>query len=142
MIIREAKEEDYPIFIEIRKNDGFEHAHELTHEWLNIMQQRGDKLFAAEDGEVKGFAILKLDEKAKLHMIAVQKESQGQGIGKALVEKCEQEARDKGNKEMWLYAHEANDAVGFYKKLGYKAGKVEPNLYGKGKNALMMIKGL
>jgi len=138
MIIREAKEEDYPKFIEIRKNDGFEHAHELTHGWIHMMQQRGDKFFAAEDSEVKGFAIVKLDEKAKLHMIAVQEEFQGQGIGKLLVEKCEQEARDKGKKEMWLYVHETNQALGFYKKLGYNVKKAEPNFYGKGKNALMM----
>jgi len=60
-----------------------------------------------EDGALKG------------ERFAVLAEHRGSGVGRALVEEVEDEARRRGGREILLAAQ--TQALGFYEKLGYEA---------------------
>lgn len=83
----------------------------------------------AEDVPV-GFAQLVLDsseaELEGLHTVEIRRiyvvqEHIGKGIGRELMSKCLQEARQRGCDSIWLGVWEKNSrAIGFYKKWGFK----------------------
>lgn len=57
--------------------------------------------------------------KAELVVIAVDKDYQGKGVGKLLIEALESAFRKKGVKHYKLTVHADKKAVGFYEHLGY-----------------------
>lgn len=75
-------------------------------------------LFLAQ-GEAVGTARLDdhLDGSASVRLVAVTSERQRQGLGRALMSDVEAYARQLGIER--LRAHVAQDAVGFYAKLGW-----------------------
>ncbi len=78
-------------------------------------------LTAYKDGAMIGCVMLKpLNEKeVKLRAMAVEKDFQGRGIGKMLVEKAEDIARENGYETIVLHARKT--AKDFYGKMGYDA---------------------
>jgi len=73
-------------------------------------------------GRIVGVAALQIEseETGKLHWVYVLPEHQRRGIGTALVAHLERKAREMGLKGMRLRTIEkADQAVNFYKKLGY-----------------------
>lgn len=56
---------------------------------------------------------------AKAQRVAVLREARGQGVGAALMESLEAEARARGHREVQLGAQVG--ALGFYRSLGYEA---------------------
>jgi predicted GNAT family N-acyltransferase len=72
-----------------------------------------------ESGMLVGCLILTPagDGVVKMRQVAVAGEMQGEGIGRAMVERSEEIARERGFREMTLHARES--AVPFYERLGY-----------------------
>jgi predicted GNAT family N-acyltransferase len=60
-------------------------------------------------------------DEAQIRYMAVEKEYEGNGIGRMIVNALEQQARDKNVGTVIMDAREP--AVGFYQKLGYKIEK-------------------
>lgn len=59
------------------------------------------------------------EHRIKMRQVAVAPEMQGTGIGRSLVEFCEQAGKQRGFTEMYLHARAA--VVPFYEKSGYCA---------------------
>lgn len=57
-------------------------------------------------------------QQAQVRYMAVMDQYQGQGIGRALLEKCEEVAKQQGATEMMLNARQ--NAIPFYETCGYK----------------------
>src|SRR3989338_6001115 len=103
IVIREARNADFPELVDIVKNDGFPHPLPTNLEWLLKRKETGDKFFVV-DGQNKkpiGFASLqgKFASGAKLHYLSVREEQHHKGIGTALVKKIEDEAKAIGRSE-------------------------------------------
>lgn len=73
-----------------------------------------------DDAELVGCLVLTpLNEREiKMRQVAIHPDRQGQGLGRELVEFCEDEARKLGFVEMVLHARDT--AVPFYLRLGYE----------------------
>jgi predicted GNAT family N-acyltransferase len=71
------------------------------------------------DGTLVGCLILTPVDPAtvKMRQVAIAEELQGKGVGRALVERSEEVAREQGFETMVLSARET--AVPFYERLGY-----------------------
>ncbi|HHJ35218.1 MAG TPA: GNAT family N-acetyltransferase [Gammaproteobacteria bacterium] len=69
------------------------------------------------------------DDEAQIRYMAVVESSGRKGIGRALIEAMEQQARLSTRKKMVLEAREP--AVGFYEKLGYNLIEKSHLLYGQ-----------
>lgn len=65
----------------------------------------------------------------QVRCVAVSKEAQGKGVGKALMKHLELRAREMGIEEIVLEARE--NAVPFYKTLGYEIEKESYLLFGE-----------
>jgi len=99
--------------------------------WItDSIEKRADKtiLFVAENekGERLGFASVSHSKhftgvgQAYLGELATSKQAEGQGVGTALVQSCEQWARDQGYQILALTTGAANErALDFYHHLGY-----------------------
>ena len=99
--------------------------------WITeSIEQHGKKsmVFVAEDehGERLGFATVSPsthftgEGQAYIGELATGETSEGRGVGKALVQACEQWARDQGYHFISLATGAANErALGFYRHMGY-----------------------
>lgn len=56
-------------------------------------------------------------EQAQVRFVAVSENAQGRGVGKVIMRRAEELAKEKGATEMTLHARE--NAVTFYKKINY-----------------------
>ena len=85
-----------------------------------LEKEKDNLLIAAyEDDTMMGCCML-VEENSKsvrLRQMAVTKETQRKGIGKALMQFAENLARDRGYERITMHARK--DAVGFYEKMGY-----------------------
>lgn len=71
-----------------------------------------------EDAGVVGFASLRENE---IDLIAVSKAWQGQGVGRALVDKCVAQCRERGYKQLIVKTQGSNSqARSFYEKVGFQ----------------------
>jgi predicted GNAT family N-acyltransferase len=69
------------------------------------------------------------ENEAQIRYMAVEKEYEGNGIGRMIVNALEQQAKDKNINTVMLDAREP--AVGFYQKLGYSIKKKSYLLFDK-----------
>lgn len=94
------------------------------------LEDKNSTFFIAElDGKAVGFAKIREDSipeclegenTIELHRIYLIERVWRKGIGRALIEKCLSEAKQKGFDLMWLGTWEANvKAQKFYEKLGF-----------------------
>jgi N-acetylglutamate synthase-like GNAT family acetyltransferase len=76
-------------------------------------------IMAVDNDQVVAVARLQfpLPSQAQLRYMAVDQPFQGQGIGRAIVEHMEQYARQQGAGSLFLHARD--NALGFYKSMGY-----------------------
>ena len=85
-----------------------------------LEKEKDDILMGAfEDDKLLGCCLLSRMDVAtvRLRQMAVPKNMQGKGIGRALMIFAENVARDLGYKKLCMHAR--TTAVGFYQKLGY-----------------------
>ena len=80
--------------------------------YLHLCLYKDDVLVAYARARARG-------EVMRLGRILVKKEHRGQGLGAAIMNYCEEKAREKGCKVLELNAQYR--AIGFYEKLGFSA---------------------
>lgn len=86
-----------------------------------LEKEKSNLLIAAyEDKQMLGCCMLVEEDPqtVRLRQMAVLKDLQGKGIGKALMTFAENLAHDRGYKRITMHARK--NAVGFYEKMGYK----------------------
>ncbi len=82
------------------------------------VDERGNRLGFATVTEETHFTG---ERQAYIGELATSAAAEGQGVGKALVEACEQWARERGYRVITLVTGAANEhALGFYHRLGYR----------------------
>jgi GNAT superfamily N-acetyltransferase len=93
----------------------------LTFSAAELEQEKHNLLIAAyEDKQMMGCCMLveQDPETVRLRQMAVVKDLQGKGLGKALMTFAENLARDRGYKRITMHARK--NAIGFYEKMGYR----------------------
>ncbi|MGC4010205.1 MAG: GNAT family N-acetyltransferase [Pseudomonas sp.] len=91
------------------------------------------------DGELQGYALLLLRrglDIARLYSLAISRQAQGQGLGGALLERCEQLASARGCRRLRLEVRLDNaSAIGLYERSGYHRFARSPGFYEDGSDA-------
>lgn len=81
-------------------------------------------IIAYEHETPQGFASYELNfesnSETRLHKIYVLPETQGKGVGKALLHRVVEIANKHSDKKISLTVNRTNEAVNFYKKLGFE----------------------
>jgi [ribosomal protein S18]-alanine N-acetyltransferase len=103
----------------------------------------------AEDFEkMAGFAIAEWKPSLEtisgyIQTIEVAPAFRGQGIGRALLERIEDSAREANAPMLWLHVDKTNDAaIGLYSRQGFLPVGEEANYYAPGRGALLYRKAL
>jgi len=123
-IIRNAKIEDIPGLIRVKRTLSEEHAME------RIKRQREklvDYLLLEDEGEIVSFVLLKWHGKSThpdypdIEDLFTREDQRGKGFGTKLITECEKLAREKGFSKIGLAANpDSNEhARKLYEKLGY-----------------------
>lgn len=97
-----------------------------------VIDQDGFIWLALEDDEIVGSAALvKISEgKFELAKMAVTESSQGRGIGKLLLEKCLESAKESAALEIILFSNsQLASAIKLYEKYGFRHIEVENSPY-------------
>jgi len=106
-------------------------------EWLyalprlraQVLAREHEFHFAEIDGRPAGFCAHQLDHPeqgiSKIHKLYLLPETQGQGVGKALVQQVVAEARAAGHHAVMLNVNKYNRAVGFYEAIGFVRDREE-----------------
>ena len=93
-------------------------------EWWKREVDEGGALFVAEDkGKLTGFAVLgaeKAGKSAEMVALFVDKAHRGKGLGGKLVQRLEDEAKERGIKSIYVQSVETTTSVGFYQSVGYR----------------------
>ncbi len=99
------------------------------------------KVVLEKDSVVIGFLFGEIIfEEANILMIAVSKEHQGKGFGKALLESFIKKAKEKGAKKIFLEVSTKNEsALNLYKKTGFKILSKREKYYRNGEDAFVMV---
>lgn len=103
---------------------------------------------AEEDGRMAGFAIVEWNEEpdgtaAYIQTIEVDPEQRRRGIGRELLRRAEDSARQAGAHLIWLHVHEDNaEAQRLYQAHGYRRAGREEHYYARGQAALVAVKPL
>ncbi|HET8573751.1 MAG TPA: GNAT family N-acetyltransferase [Edaphocola sp.] len=76
-------------------------------------------------GELLGFSVLEQDYNGrafccKLHKLYLSVEAQGKGLGRLLIEKSAEHAREMSQEELVLNVNRYNNARYFYEKMGFE----------------------
>ena len=110
---------EYQQMIQLR-NDILRKPLGLVFEKEELEKEAEDILIGAfEDDRLLGCCMLIETEPGtvRLRQMAVPKNLQGKGVGRALMQFAENIARDRGYKKITMHARKS--ATGFYEKLGY-----------------------
>jgi GNAT superfamily N-acetyltransferase len=127
--VREARAADADAIAGLLTQLGYPSDAEAVENRLDRLHVVGDRVVVAEvDGEVVGLAHLQVSPAierdrpaAKLGALIVDKAHRGHGIGRALVEAMEQEARRRGCELLFLTtAERRDDAHAFYERAGFE----------------------
>jgi ribosomal protein S18 acetylase RimI-like enzyme len=125
--LRPAQEADAPRLAEIAtaayghyvERMGYE-PRPMTDDYDEVVH-RLSVTVAEVDGEVAGFVALgEEDEGYVVDNVAVSPEHQRAGVGRALLEHAEEEARRLGYDSIYLYTHETmTENIALYARIGY-----------------------
>jgi diamine N-acetyltransferase len=99
-----------------------------------MLNQQHTFLMVEQDGEAVAFAAYSTIEPgvSKLHKIYVHQKTQGQGIGKLLIDHIVSQLRTQDIHTLRLNVNRQNKARFFYEKLGFEVIKEEDIDIGKG----------
>ncbi len=99
------------------------------------------KVFVAEsDGEIVGAAVVYWNDEFRLGSIVVKEDFRRQGIGKALIKRSIEFAKEKNFNSVWLEVSVGqSNLVSYYKSLGFRIHDVIKHFYGIGKHAYSMV---
>ncbi len=116
-------------------------------------EERLERVLRSEEGQVLslrrghgvvGGAVLELEgSTAHLSLLVVDPQVQRQGLGRALLECCEQRAREAGCAQLRLEVREGNrQAIAFYRQCGYAQTHERAGYYGAKESALCFSRAL
>ena len=127
--IRDARLEDSPHVARLLDQLGYPTDARAVASRLERLAIVGDRVFVAEaDGRLVGLAHLQVspgierDRPAgKLGALVVDEEQRGHGVGRALVQAVEEDARRRGCALLFLTTRETrDDAHAFYERVGFE----------------------
>jgi GNAT superfamily N-acetyltransferase len=105
---------------------------QVTRRFHPISQDGGCALFVAQGSEnhilgwvyVRGVLLMESDPRAEVWGLVVDDEARGQGIGRALMERAEQWAAERGYHMVSLRSNTIrHEAHRFYERVGYRIAK-------------------
>jgi len=98
---------------------GFE-PRPMTEDYAEVMT-RFDVLAADRGGEIVGLILLGPGEEGfVIDNVAVDPASRGSGVGRLLLERAEEGAREAGFDSIYLYTHETmTESIALYERIGY-----------------------
>jgi ribosomal protein S18 acetylase RimI-like enzyme len=124
---RAATAGDVPRIVEL-VNQAYDHYVErlggppgpMTEDYEEVVRDM-TALVAERSGEIVGLLVLLTDDEGfAIHNVAVDPRHQGRGIGHALLERGESEARAAGFDSIYLYTHELmTENLALYGRVGY-----------------------
>ena len=134
MLIRKAKVTDATAICRISSNDlGYECEESLVLQRLSNLDSAREVVFVAElDGQVAGYvhaevySLLYFEPMANILGLAVSSAFRRKGVGKALMQRAEDWARERGMKEIRLNSGGTRkEAHEFYRAIGFDDEKVQ-----------------
>lgn len=98
------------------------------------------KGFVEDDGDIKGYVGVICAGDAEIALIAVDPQFRKQGIGRRLLERAVDYARQCGCENVFLEVRTGNEAAkALYGGLGFKAIAVRRRYYADGEDAIVMV---
>lgn len=134
MVLREAKIEDAAAICRISSNDlGYSCEEALCLQRVNNLDFKREAVFVAElDGNVAGYvhvevySLLYYESMANILGLAVASDCRRKGVGRALMNRVEAWAKEKGIREIRLNSGGTRkEAHEFYRAIGYDDEKVQ-----------------
>jgi ribosomal-protein-alanine acetyltransferase len=111
-----------------------------------IVNPRAVLLVDDQSGRVRGYALALFHDRrrhARVYSIAVDPADRGRGVGQALLEAIEDEARARGRRTIRLELRRDNAAaMSLYASRGYRLTGVRPEYYQDHADAIVMEKSL
>ncbi len=146
MLIRQATRADLKAILHI-ENSSFEAERFTRSQLLYLMTKaRGLFLVLELEGEIAGYLSVLTHKKhhsLRIYSIAVDPARRGMKLGQALIEKAIAYAWELGLPALSLEVNTENSpAISLYARNGFEAVEILEDYYGKGENALKMIKKL
>ena len=146
MLIRQATRADLKAILTI-ENSSFEAERFTRSQLLYLMTKaRGLFLVLELEGEIAGYLSVLTHKKhhsLRIYSIAVDPARRGMKLGQALIEKAIAYALELGLPALSLEVNTENSpAISLYARNGFEAVEILEDYYGKGENALKMIKKL
>lgn len=88
------------------------------------LKRHNARCYSALEGNklIGAFSVRREVDAFVLYFIIIGKDTQGKGVGRAIVEKVEAMAKKERAKFIRLDTYSCHDMLGFYKKLGFKPG--------------------
>ena len=128
VVVREIAQITWPItYREILSSEQLDYMFEWMYNLENLQNQveEGQLFYVLKENEKPlGFIGLELftteKNELKIQKIYVLPGAQGKGIGRKLIEKAVEIAKEKGIENVILNVNRFNKAVSFYQKLGFK----------------------
>jgi len=114
-------------------------------ELLNLLKKPFVEVTAFETGgQVVGYAVLwKIPPEAELHFIEIFEEYRRKGFGEMVLRSVVDKLAEEGFENLYLEVEETNiPAVKLYRKLSFKVVGKRKDYYGRGRNALLMVRNL
>lgn len=102
---------------------------------IQATEKKHHFILASAEEKPLGFASFEFSPEThltKIHKIYLLPQSQGLGIGKAMVQYISEEAKDQNQKGISLNVNRFNPALNFYKKIGFEIVKEENIEIGNG----------
>ncbi|MBX7245073.1 MAG: N-acetyltransferase [Candidatus Sumerlaeaceae bacterium] len=99
--------------------NGFADKNEMLHRSMNELYENiRDFVVVEEDGELLGVGAIHVtwDDLAELKCVAVAAEAQGRGLGKMIVTRCLEDARELGLRRVFALTYKPE----FFEKYGFK----------------------
>jgi [ribosomal protein S18]-alanine N-acetyltransferase len=144
--IREAALADLDQLVDI-ENESFDSDRLSRANLRYALNSPAQSVLAIASGRnILGDAIIefrKSSKSARLASIAIRKSAAGQGLGRLLMQGCEDHARRRGCNRFRLEVRADNQAaISLYEKLGYRQFDVLKDYYEDGASALRFEKSL
>lgn len=130
MIIREMQIDDLEQVMVI-ENENFSVPWTETGFFTFLIRQDALFLVAEEEEQIRGYiGVLTVLDEGDITNVSVDKKSQGQGVGKALVQGLIDKTAEAGVTTLHLEVRESNvSAIALYEKMGFEKTGVRKNYY-------------
>lgn len=140
-VIRQIAHKTWPhTFGAILSNEQIAYMLELMYDVSSIRKQVTTLghvfILAIENNDYYGYASYEINYKqepvTKIHKLYILPDAQGKGIGKSLISYVEHQAKHNNNLAITLNVNRENNAIQFYKRIGFNECGIEDIDIGQG----------